>query len=213
MIREDEKHVENRKGVTAKSLIADIKEGMVFVVRQKEIFFLLIVAALVNFFIAAFNYLVPFSNRLFENNASYATLLSMGAVGSIAGAFFASKLFKNSYRSILISLALCGVGLIYINAGAVMRLPYFVIVFGNFIFEFFLTIFNIHFFSMVQKKVPNELLGRVFSSIFTVAVVFMPLSTAIMTVLPVAVNVYSFGVIGLGILLVSFGGFICSRNF
>ncbi|MCR4778874.1 MAG: MFS transporter [Lachnospiraceae bacterium] len=213
LIREDEKHVEKGKGKTAGSLLKDIKDGMLFVLHQKEIFFLLAVAALVNSFIAAFNYLVPFSNSLFDNSASYATLLSLGAAGSIAGAFLASKLFKNSYRSILIALALCGAGLMYISICAVFSLPYFVIVFGNFFFEFFLTIFNIHFFSMVQKKVPNELLGRVFSSIFTVAVIFMPLSTALMTALPFAVNVYSFGVIGAGILLVSFGGFICSRNF
>ena len=213
LIKEEEKHVENKKGVTVRSLISDIKEGMIFVVRQKEIFFLLVIAALVNFFIAAFNYLVPFSNRLFDNNASYATLLSLGAAGSIAGAFFAGKLFKNSYRSILISLALCGIGLMYISGSAVLNLPYFVIVFGNFIFEFFLTVFNIHFFSMVQSKVPNELLGRVFSSIFTVAVIFMPLSTAIMTVLPFAVNIYAFAAIGLGILLVSLFGFFYSRNF
>lgn len=82
------------------------------------------VASLVNFFIAAFNYLAPFSNGLFGNTSSYATLLSMGAVGSI----------------------------------------------------------------------------------------FMPLSTAIMTALPGSINIYTFAIIGAGVLVVSACGFIYSKK-
>ena len=212
-IREKEVHVEeNAKPADIKTILKDIKEGLIFVVKEKEIFFLLAVASLVNFFIAAFNYLAPFSNGLFGNTSSYATLLSMGAVGSILGALLANKLFKNSYNSILISLALCGVGLALISVFAVLRLPATVIVSGNLVFEFFLTIFNIHFFSMVQKKVPNHMLGRVFSSIFTVAVIFMPLSTAIMTALPGSINIYTFAIIGAGVLVVSACGFIYSKK-
>ena len=138
--------------------------------------------------------------------------MTMGAAGSIAGAVLANKLFKNSYNSILIALALCGVGLAAITIFAVLGLPAEVIVTGNLIFEFFLTIFNIHFFSMVQKKVPKHMLGRVFSSIFTVAVIFMPISTAIMTALPFSISIYAFAVIGAGILLVSGGGFLYSKK-
>ena len=79
-------------------------------------------------------------------------------------------------------------------------------------FEFFLTIFNIHFFSMVQKKVPKHMLGRVFSSIFTVAVIFMPISTAIMTALPFSISIYAFSVIGACILLVSLCVFLYSKK-
>ena len=211
-IREEEKHASTGKGKTdIKTILVDIKDGMVFILKEKEIFFLLIIASFVNFFIAAFNYLAPFSNQLFCDSSSYATLLSMGAAGSIAGAVLANKLFKNSYNSILIALALCGVGLSVITVFAVLGLPAIVIVFGNFIFEFFLTIFNIHFFSMVQKQVPNHMLGRVFSSIFTVAILFMPLSTAIMTALPFSVSIYTFAIIGVGVILVSICGFFYSK--
>ena len=212
-IREEEKHITTEKRNTSiKSILRDIKEGMIFIVKEKEIFFLLVIASMVNFFIAAFNYLAPFSNQLFVHPSSYATLLTMGAAGSIAGAVLANKLFKNSYNSILIALALCGVGLAAITIFAVLGLPAEVIVTGNLIFEFFLTIFNIHFFSMVQKKVPKHMLGRVFSSIFTVAVIFMPISTAIMTALPFSISIYAFAVIGAGILLVSGGGFLYSKK-
>ena len=100
-----------------------------------------------------------------------------------------------------------------ITVFAVLELPVIIIVSGDFVFELFLTIFNIHFFSMVQKKVPDYMLGRVFSSIFTVAVVFMPISTMIMTMLAFSVHIVTFAIIGLGVLLVSIGGFVYSRNF
>ena len=212
LIREEEKHVaSNKKNVDVKTILVDIKDGMAFIVKEKEIFSLLVIASLVNFFIAAFNYLAPFSNQLFNNSSSYATLLSMGAAGSILGAIMANKLFRNSYNSILIALALCGASLAVITLFAMLKLPAIVIVSGNLIFEFFLTIFNIHFFSMVQKKVPNHMLGRVFSSIFTVAIIFMPLSTAIMTALPFTISIYTFAVIGFGILLVSACAFFYSK--
>ncbi len=213
-IRDVETHVEKHTdGTSVKAIWQDIVEGMKFIIKEREIFFLLVIASFVNFFISAFNYLVPFTNQLFDNSASYATLLTMGAAGAIVGALLANKLFKNSYGSILIALALCGVGLMLITLFAVLELPVIVIVSGDFVFEFFLTIFNIHFFSMVQKKVPDYMLGRVFSSIFTVAVIFMPISTMLMTVLPFSVHIITFAIIGLGVLLVSIGGFVYSRNF
>ena len=211
-IRHQEKHVEGpREAASVGAILRDIREGLLFIFHEKEVFFLLVVAALVNFFIAAYNYLIPFSNHLFSDSSSYATLLSMGAAGSILGALLAKKLFQNSHTSLLFSLALSGMGLALITPLALFGLPAVIISSGNLIFEFFLTIFNIHFFSMVQKKVPNELLGRVFSSIFTVAVIFMPLATSLMTALPFSVHILTFAVLGLAILLMSGLAFLYSR--
>ena len=211
-IRHQEKHVEGpREAASVGAILRDIWEGLLFIFHEKEVFFLLVVAALVNFFIAAYNYLIPFSNHLFSDSSSYATLLSMGAAGSILGALFAKKLFQNSHTSLLFSLALSGIGLALITPLAMFGLPAVIISSGNLIFEFFLTIFNIHFFSMVQKKVPNELLGRVFSSIFTVAVIFMPLATSLMTALPFSVHILTFAILGLAILLMSGLAFLYSR--
>lgn len=211
-IRHQEKHVEEpREAASVGAILRDIREGLLFIFHEKEVFFLLVVAALVNFFIAAYNYLIPFSNYLFSNSSSYATLLSLGAAGSILGALFAKKLFQNSHTSLLLSLALSGMGLALITPLAMFGLPAVIISSGNLIFECFLTIFNIHFFSMVQKKVPNELLGRVFSSIFTVAVIFMPLATSLMTALPFSVHILTFAVLGLAILLMSGLAFLYSR--
>ncbi|MGT2935892.1 MFS transporter [Streptococcus castoreus] len=190
----------------------DITQGLAFIYQEKEMFFLLSIAALANFFIAAFNYLIPFSNQLFANTASYASLLSMGAAGSILGAVLASKLFKNTYQNLLLALGLSGLGLTLMTPMAIWHLPNLIIVSGNFWFECFLTIFNIHFFSLVQKKVPKVLLGRVFSSIFTIAVLFMPLATALMTYLPATVTLSSFAIIGTGITTMSILAYLYGRK-
>ena len=97
------------KRLTFKVICADIKEGVHYIVKQKEIFFLLVMASSVNFFFAAFNYLLPFSNQLYGVQGAYATILTMGAIGSIVGAILASKV-KASVYNLLILLVLTGVG-------------------------------------------------------------------------------------------------------
>ncbi|MGQ4038527.1 MFS transporter [Streptococcus dysgalactiae] len=208
-----ETHLQPKSGqIDIRHLLTDIKEGLDFIHREKEIFFLLTIATLVNFFIAAFNYLLPFSNQLFNRSSSYATMLSLGAVGAILGALFANKYFKNNYQSLLIALGISGLGLAMLTPLHLAKVSTLVLASGNLWFKCFLTIFNIHFFSMVQKKVPKALLGRVFSSIFTLAVLLMPLATILMTALPMSVNPLSFSLIGFGISLTSLLAYIYARQ-
>ena len=186
------------KKLTFKVICADIKEGVHYIVKQREIFFLLVMASSVNFFFAAFNYLLPFSNQLYGVQGAYATILTMGAIGSIVGALLASKI-KASMEMLLFLLALTGLGVMIMG----LTLPSYLTFSGNFVCELFMTIFNIHFFTQVQTKVEGEYLGRVLSSIYTLAILFMPIATGLMTWLP-SVHLYSFLIIGLGVVALSF---------
>ena len=186
------------KKLTFKVIFFDIKEGVHYIVKQKEIFFLLVMASSVNFFFAAFNYLLPFSNQLYGVQGAYATILTMGAIGSIVGALLASKI-KASMEMLLFLLALTGLGVMIMG----FTLPSYLTFSGNFVCELFMTIFNIHFFTQVQTKVEGEYLGRVLSSIYTLAILFMPIATGLMTWLP-SVHLYSFLIIGLGVVILSF---------
>lgn len=186
------------KKLTFKVIFSDIKEGIHYIVNQKEIFFLLVMASSVNFFFAAFNYLLPFSNQLYGVQGAYATILTMGAIGSIVGALLASKI-KAGMEMLLFLLALTGFGVMIMG----FTLPSYLTFSGNFICELFMTIFNIHFFTQVQTKVGGEYLGRVLSSIYTLAILFMPIATGLMTWLP-SVHLYSFLIIGLGVVALSF---------
>ena len=186
------------KKLTFRVIFSDIKKGVHYIVKQKEIFFLLVMASSVNFFFAAFNYLLPFSNQLYGVQGAYATILTMGAIGSIVGALLASKI-KASMEMLLFLLALTGLGVMIMG----FTLPSYLTFSGNFVCELFMTIFNIHFFTQVQTKVEGEYLGRVLSSIYTLAILFMPIATGLMTWLP-SVHLYSFLIIGLGVVALSF---------
>ena len=195
--KKEEKTLGEKK-LTFKVICADIKEGVHYIVKQKEIFFLLVMASSVNFFFAAFNYLLPFSNQLYGVQGAYATILTMGTIGSIVGALLASKI-KASLEMLLFLLALTGLGVMIMG----FTLPSYLTFSGNFICELFMTMFNIHFFAQVQTKVEGEYLGRVLSSIYTLAILFMPIATGLMTWLP-SVHLYSFLIIGLGVVALSF---------
>ena len=193
----EEAKVQERKQFTGKDIFSDIKDGLDYIWHQKEIFFLLLVASSVNFFFAAFEFLLPFSNRLYGVKGAYATILTMGAIGSIIGALIANK-FKSSMKALLFLLILTGVGVLMMG----LPLPPLLSFSGNLVCELFMTIFNIHFFTQVQTKVEGDYLGRVLSTIFTLAILFMPVAKGLMTWLP-SVRMESFLLIGAGVILFS----------
>ena len=193
----EEAKVQEKKQFTVKDIFSDIKEGLDYIWHQKEIFFLLLVASGVNFFFAAFEFLLPFSNRLYGVKGAYATILTLGAIGSILGALVANKI-ASSMKTLLFLLIMAGVGVFTMG----LHLPPYLSFSGNLVCEFFVTIFDIHVFSQVQTKVEDDYLGRVLSTIYTLAVLFMPIAKGLMTWLP-SVQVESFLLIGAGVILFS----------
>ena len=193
----EEAKVQERKQFTGKDIFSDIKDGLDYIWHQKEIFFLLLVASIVTFFFATFEFLLPFSNRLYGVKGAYATILTLGAIGSILGALVANKM-KSSMRILLFLLFLAGIGVFIMG----LPLPPYLSFSGNLVCEFFVTIFDIHVFSQVQTKVEDDYLGRVLSTIYTLAVLFMPIAKGLMTWLP-SVRMESFLLIGAGVILFS----------
>ena len=193
----EETKAQEKKPFTGKDIFSDMKDGLDYIWHQKEIFLLLLVASSVNFFFAAFEFLLPFSNRLYGVKGAYATILTLGAIGSIIGALIANK-FKSSMEMLLFLLILTGVGVFMMG----LPLPPLLSFSGNLVCELFMTIFNIHFFTQVQTKVEGDYLGRVLSTIFTLAILFMPIAKGLMTWLP-SVRMESFLLIGAGVILFS----------
>ena len=203
----EEPQFQEKHRLTRKDIFSDIKEGLDYIWHQKEIFFLLLVASGVNFFFAAFEFLLPFSNRLYGVKGAYATILTLGAIGSILGALVANKI-ASSMKTLLFLLIMAGGG------GFMMGLPlppYFSFS-GNLVCEFFVTIFDIHVFTQVQTKVEDDYLGRVLSTIYTLAVLFMPIAKGLMTWLP-SVRVESFLLIGAGVILFSLLAQLVAKQF
>ena len=196
-LSKEEAKVQEKKQFTGKDIFSDIKEGLDYIWHQKDIFFLLLVASGVNFFFAAFEFLLPFSNRLYGGKGAYATILTLGAIGSILGALVANKM-KSSMKILLFLLIMAGVGVFMMG----LPLPTYLSFSGNLVCEFFVTIFDIHVFTQVQTKVEDDYLGRVLSTIYTLAVLFMPIAKGLMTWLP-SVRMESFLFIGAGVILFS----------
>ena len=83
-----------------------------------------------------------------------------------------------------------------------LPLPTFLSFSGNLVCELFMTIFNIHFLLRFKPRLRGEYLGRVLSTIFTLAILFMPIAKGFMTVLP-SVHLSSFLIIGSGVIILS----------
>ena len=75
-----------------------------------------------------------------------------------------------------------------------------------------LTVFNIQFMSYVQLRADEAYLGRVFSIIFTVAVLFMPVGSFVFSFLLDTTSPAGFAVVGGGILFLAAAGILVFRG-
>ncbi len=194
-------------GKEKKNIIKDIKEGLKYLYNEKPVFALLVLSALVNFFLAGYNLLLPYTDIMYEGvfEGFYAKAMAAEAIGAILGSLINSKIpssFSNKYSSLTIFLGLNGASLLLVPLVNIPRnqilclLP--IVLFGA-----SLTIFNINLMSYVQVNVAEEFLGRVFSVIFTVAVMFMPLGSWFFSILNFTANINSFAIVGAGIVVLS----------
>ena len=65
----------------------------------------------------------------------------------------------------------------------------------------FLTMFNIQFFTIVQKSVDSEYVGRVYSVIFTIAILFMPVGSIVFGFILNPANLLVMLICGIGVIL------------
>ena len=197
--------------ISLKIVFEDIKEGLRYIKKTREVFFLLIIASIVNLFFAAFDYLLPFTNIIYNNSGSYAIILTLGAIGAIVGALICSRFKRHSVTILFVSLAMMGLSVLFMSISFLAPIPVYVSYSGNLFCELFMTIFNITFFSQVQSKVSDEFMGRVFSSIFTISILLAPFSTLFMALVP-SIHFITFIIIGTSVLIFSILSYLYWRN-
>lgn len=203
---ENIRHIKNK-------IIKNIIEGIEYITKNSQVAILLIVSSAVNFFLAGYNYSFPFVNKAFgTGNSTYTILLVSQSLGGIIGGIISPKLTKNDSISHLLNLlTFCGLSI----AGIYLLFQWYhslltVFVF-MFLFHMLLTAYNIDFFSIIQTKVDDKYLGRVFSVVFTVAIIFMPIGTAVFSYYSKAYLVENYIIIGIGIIIVSIVAQVLSR--
>ena len=208
---------EHRKKTTEKkNIFRDIGEGFSYLFRERQLLFLIVLSALVNFFLAGFNLLCPYTDVMFASFGMefYSKVLIMEAVGGVAGSFISSRLgsrVKENARLMILFLGAVGVSLSLepfaaLTGSAVACLVPFLLSAAA------LTVFNIQFMSYVQLRAEEAYLGRVFSIIFTVAVLFMPVGSFAFSFLLDTSSPAGFAVVGGGIVLLSAAGMLIFRN-
>ena len=198
--------VETKENMTIRGIFDDLKIGFTYVYSHKQILIIITLSALVNFFLAAYNLLLPYSNQMFGSISSglYGTFLTAEAIGGFIGAILSGFINKSlSSKRLMLFLAYSGLMLMLVVPLYYMFRNVIILAFSPALFSLFLSIFNIQFFSIVQRDVDNEFLGRVFGIIFTVAILFMPLGTVFFSVVLNPNNTFNIFIIGVSITVLS----------
>ncbi|PLA03705.1 macrolide ABC transporter permease [Streptococcus oralis subsp. dentisani] len=198
--------VETKENMTIRGIFDDLKIGFTYVYSHKQILIIIALSALVNFFLAAYNLLLPYSNQMFGSISSglYGIFLTAEAIGGFIGAILSGFINKSlSSKRLMLFLAYSGLMLMLVAPLYYMFRNVIILAFSPALFSLFLSIFNIQFFSIVQRDVDNEFLGRVFGIIFTVAILFMPLGTVFFSVVLNPNNTFNLFIIGVSITILS----------
>lgn len=192
--------------MTIRGIFNDLKTGIKYVYSNKSIFIIIVLSALVNFFLSAYNLLLPYSNQMFGEISSglYGTFLTAEAIGGFVGAVLSSFVNKSlSSKRLMLFLACSGMMLMLTAPLYFVFHNVIILSFSPTLFSLFLSIFNIQFFSIIQRDVDNVFLGRVFGIIFTIAILFMPIGTGFFSVVLNTNNTFNLFIIGSSITTLS----------
>ena len=189
------------------SIFQQIAEGLKYMLKHKTIMYLLLISTLVNFFLSGYNLSMPYLNNYFakEMGNFFGVALIAESVGAILFSAINTKFSKEkkevSQNKMLLFLVLCGFSIVLlplqdaILKNAYLSLIPFALMGG------FLTLFNIQFFTIVQKNVASEYIGRVYSVIFTIAILFMPIGSIVFGFILSPSNLIVLLISGMGIIL------------
>lgn len=105
-----------RKPAQKKNIFRDIAEGFTYLVRERQLLFLILLSALVNFFLAGFNLLCPYTDVMYVSFGIefYSKVLIMEAAGGLLGSLISSRLgsrVKENARLMVLFLGAMGAAL------------------------------------------------------------------------------------------------------
>lgn len=202
---------DNKKPVLkgCKNVVHDIIAGFKYLLGEKKIMAVILIASLINFFMSGYNLLVPYTNIMYKGIASnfYAKLLVAQSIGGILGSIVNAKIKNRSMRFTAAFLFVMGLMMIIVPAASKTNVP-ILMLFPFFSFAFCVTIYNIRFVTYVQLNTLPEYVARVFSIISTVAIIFVPIGSFAMSAICSTSQDTSFSFIGVGIALLSIVSFI-----
>ena len=195
-----------------KNFKVQLVEGFKYLRTDKLIFTSVAVISMVNVFLASFDVLMPayVSIYLEKSEVVYSNYMTVYALGALAITFIVMilKEIKVTEVRIMLSLLITGIG--FLLLGISDNVIFSGIVIG--LLGAVVAYFNTIFFSFIQIKVDSRYIGRVFSIIFTFAMVFTPISSVIFGVLGDFTIAGSFILSGIGVVVLSLIYILLSRE-
>ncbi|MET8045509.1 MFS transporter [Micromonospora sp. NPDC005215] len=167
-------HVTNGKDIS--TVMTDLRAGFRYINSRVLIRNMVILCAAVNFFLIAFNILLPLyvTEVLHGSSAIYGRALTAEAVGGIAVTLLLLFLHDIVPTNRLLAALIAAGGM------ALTLIPVVPAVAGLLLFAaaqgFFVGGFNTLFFAYIQKEVSQQFLGRVFSVVYMAAIGVMPIA-------------------------------------
>ncbi|HFI0828096.1 TPA: MFS transporter, partial [Streptococcus suis] len=134
-----------KEKMTISGVFNDLKMGFKYVYSHKTIFIIIILSALVNFFLAAYNLLLPYSNQMFGeiSDGLYGTFLTAEAIGGFIGAILSGFVNKSlSSKRLMLLLACSGIMLMLSTPFYSIFHNVIVLALSPALFSLFLSIFN-----------------------------------------------------------------------
>lgn len=205
--------IENSQ-VERENIFVKIGQGFVYLFKDRKTLTLVIVSSFVNIFFAGYNLFIPYSINIFNNvnlfNSTinpYAIFNVMEAIGGMLGAFLAYKIIKITFKNATFYyLCLTGIALVGFYFSIVLFSNCLISAIFILMFSVFLTMFNLELFTSLQRNVDDNYIGRVFSIIFTIAILFMPIGTFVFSSCFLTSGTIQYLVIGSGIVISSLLG-------
>ena len=189
-----------------KNTLFQIREGFQYILTNSQIMMIIIFSSIVNFIIAGYNLVLPFSTYAFSGTTlkAYAVFLTAESVGGLIGASVSTFLKgEPTTNRLILFITLCGASLIFVQQ--LFQLSHSIILVATLIvlFNLFLSIFNIQFMTFIQIKTDINYIGRVFGIIFSVAILFMPFGTFFFQRIFDLKNPYNYLILGLSLVVIS----------
>ncbi len=171
-------HRSPRTEPTSSSFLDDAREGIRYVRAERWLWITLIAAGIANFFgYAPIGLLVPLLVRevLHASAFELGLVFAAGGIGGVIASLVAGRLGTPKHE---ITVMWCAYGSAVVPVCAMALSPNVWFAAVCVVGEVGLIIYgDVLFFSMLQKLVPQQLLGRVSSVLFLMAVGLMPLGT------------------------------------
>jgi len=172
LIKVEEKHL--KTGRKSQTFIKDSQECKIFFKKNVFILSLVILIGVLNFFTGALHVLLPVHvKRLGMESIQYGSLLSALSVGAIVAMVITTiSKIEVSILFLAISLFVYGLSILVFSLTSsfiIMIISYFVVGIGQ-------TIFNVNMVSILQKIIPIDLRGKVFSIVQALTTALIPIS-------------------------------------